>query len=432
MKHQPLLILSILGLIVIIILLIFLPDSPATTRIVPDDYPTIQRAINAANPGDVIQVRPGTYLESVTINKSVSLIAFSFNPDDPTQNATIIDSGEDDLLSTIVISPGISPMPVIQGFLIRNGDDGIKVSSEAVIENNFFYLSKDQLDFEAGGGGIVRNNVFYRSSDDGIDLDDLDRSILIENNRLMYNGDDGIEIRLQDSSAPSTPVTATIQNNQIIGCGEDGIQFIDYSQTKDTNRRFIITGNLIANCAFAGIGMMPDANTNEDYSGADVLETVHTYNNTFYGNEYGISGGDNHMAFNNIFVNTAVRAVWRVQGLGGDDSVVAYSLFFNNGENAQSSTLGDGNLFHQDPLFDSLPNPGPDGLWNTVDDDFSGLTLSGSSPAVDAGITQYMATTGDVIPPTPIAGYSGAGPDLGWKEFGGTQPPVQTPSPSPN
>jgi len=44
------------------------------TIIVPDDYPTIQEAINAASDGDTIFVRSGTYYEHVVVNKTVSLI----------------------------------------------------------------------------------------------------------------------------------------------------------------------------------------------------------------------------------------------------------------------------------------------------------------------------------------------------------------------
>ena len=39
---------------------------------VPGNYSTIQAAINAAGSGDIIQVQPGVYNESLTINKPVS------------------------------------------------------------------------------------------------------------------------------------------------------------------------------------------------------------------------------------------------------------------------------------------------------------------------------------------------------------------------
>ena len=194
----------------------------AVTLIVPDGYPTIQSAIDAASPGDTILVRSGTYLESLTLDKSLILTAESFESDDPTQNTAIIDSGPSNLLPTISIPSGVSPMPEIRGFVIRNGSDGIKIRSEAILEYNFFISSGgDHLDYGSGGGGNSRYNVFFNSGDDCIDLDDLNRPLTIENNRMMYCGDDGIEIRLQDTSAPAQPITITIRDNEIIGSDEE-------------------------------------------------------------------------------------------------------------------------------------------------------------------------------------------------------------------
>jgi parallel beta-helix repeat protein len=44
---------------------------------VPNQYATIQSAINAANNGDTIQIAPGRYYETVNVNKSVSIIGQS-------------------------------------------------------------------------------------------------------------------------------------------------------------------------------------------------------------------------------------------------------------------------------------------------------------------------------------------------------------------
>ncbi len=45
--------------------------------VVPDDYATIQQAVNAAQPGDTILIRNGTYYESLTISKPLTLLGES-------------------------------------------------------------------------------------------------------------------------------------------------------------------------------------------------------------------------------------------------------------------------------------------------------------------------------------------------------------------
>ena len=40
---------------------------------VPDDYATIQAAVNAASPGDTIVVRDGTYIENIEVDKSLTI-----------------------------------------------------------------------------------------------------------------------------------------------------------------------------------------------------------------------------------------------------------------------------------------------------------------------------------------------------------------------
>jgi parallel beta-helix repeat protein len=65
------------------------------TIVVPDDYSTIQSAVDAASPGDTVYVRAGTYHENVQVNEPVSLVGES--PQD-----TVIDGG--DVQSVIVVS----------------------------------------------------------------------------------------------------------------------------------------------------------------------------------------------------------------------------------------------------------------------------------------------------------------------------------------
>lgn len=409
-------------------LLIFLPLSlllscvsnrPSTTPItitVPDDYTTIQAAIKAAHTGDTILVRTGIYNESLFLNKAITLTAKFYDPDNPANNATIIDGGGAD--AVIAIPLGVAAMPTIRGFTIQNGEDGIAPRSAFVVEYCYFTNAVDLIDYEEGSGGITRHNLFFKASDDALDLDDQINPLLIENNRLLYSAQDGIEIRLQDGTAPSQAIDIVIRHNEIIGSGEDGIQFIDYEgNPQDTNRRFAIYNNLLANNQMAAIGLMPNEETHEDYSGADVIEAIRIYNNTFFGNDYGLSGGDNLVAFNNIFAHNHTFAVFRVQGKPDDNAIVAETLFFQNGTDNGDSQLGRGNILGQEPFFVSPPSPGPDGEFGTLDDDFSGFILQDDSPAIDSGITQFTTAKGELVPPMPITLYNGLAPDMGWQEY---------------
>ena len=44
------------------------PSFSGSVRNVPDDYETIQDAVNASNPGDLVLIKPGIYYEEVVVN----------------------------------------------------------------------------------------------------------------------------------------------------------------------------------------------------------------------------------------------------------------------------------------------------------------------------------------------------------------------------
>ena len=79
------------------------------TIVVPDDYGSIQEAINNADEGDTVFVKSGTYFENVMINKSLSLIGENWE-------STIIDAKRAGTPISI-----IHDNVPITGFTIRNG-----------------------------------------------------------------------------------------------------------------------------------------------------------------------------------------------------------------------------------------------------------------------------------------------------------------------
>lgn len=314
----------------------------ANTLHVPAEYSTIQDGINASAAGDTILIANGIYYEQLVIsNKSVTIASdylTTHNPTDITQ--TIIDGEDNSYVISIENSAGNETF--IHGLTLQNGDDGISPFSAFRISNCIIKNCDDGIDYENGSGGICINNLFENNGDDGIDLDDA-VDILIENNRIINNSDDGIEVRLQSYNGPTLNII--IKNNIVTNNGEDGIQLIDYPDLSD--RYFRIENNLIANNTMAGIGLMADGNTTENYEGAAIPEPIFLINNTIDGNNHGITGGKNLTAFNNIISNCTVTGLKNVTG----SSLISYSALWNNGQNFDNCIINSSSMVFADPLF---------------------------------------------------------------------------------
>jgi len=361
----------------------------STVLNVPGDYATIQAAFNAAANNDTILVAPGTYVGSLTFrDKAVVLGSWFLTTGDTSYiSQTLLDGGGG--ASVITIMENVGSTTSIIGFTIQNAEDGILPIGKFDVLHCRIRGCTDGIDYEKWSGGLCRNNVFENNRDDGIDLD-KDVDIIIEDNIIRNNGDDGIEIRLNFYDGPH--LNYIIRRNVIENNWEDGIQLIDYGTL--TPRAFLIERNLIIHNRKAGIGLLSEMETTETFEGADIPERVFIFNNTFVGNQYGIVGGDSLVAVNNIFADHAAAAIRKVDA----GSIVAHSIFWNNGIDFDSTNVDSSTILFSDPMLDS------------------GYELQSGSPAIDAG-TQDFIWQDDLVLELPLVYYSGTAPDLGAFEY---------------
>src|SRR3989344_1030262 len=361
------------------------------------DYISIQPALDAAQPGDTVLVSPGTYTGGLSMTKAVTLAShFSITGDANFVDTTVLDGGTP-IVDVTLTGSGAK----VVGFTFTGGTNGVVANAEntEVVDNRFINVGGDKISWERVGG-VIRRNYIERGGDDCIDLDGPTGGY-IEDNTCIYTSDDGIEARLFNYAGPMRHIY--IRGNKITGAREDAIQLIDYDQPSDYTIH--IERNVLANSAFAGIGIMDGGNTIEDYSGASIPERVQVVNNTIVGNNYGITGGDNLAAVNNIVSSNTTMGMKNVDG----GSAVSYNLFYGNGTDYTSSNVDLPTTVFQDPLLDLNYMPGA------------------GSPAVDAGTASFIFNGETIVNLGPFE-YAGAAPDLGRYEYGLVTTPTPTPT----
>ena len=247
---------------------VFAASEPNTIT-VPDDYEKIQEAVDAANSGDTVVVKAGTYNEDwVSVDKSVSLVG------DNHKSLFYYHSA----LGFIVTANNVH----ISGFTVMNSEAmqgyavSISNSSDCVIENN---LLKDNLVgisvYGSSSGNTVSGNVL-ENNERSIELIDSPDNTISDNNitGAMVSG-----ISLDSSSGN------TVSGNRISGL-EDGMGAL--MLWKSSNN--VISRNVL----FGGNPMLMIDCSNNILSENFVVD-----------NEYGIVVGlaSNNEVYSNYFIN---------------------------------------------------------------------------------------------------------------------------------
>lgn len=215
--------------------------------VVPDNFSTIQEAINNAFAGDNILVKAGTYLEQIIVNKSVNLIGQD-------RESTFLSSGGFYYPNATVTVD--SDRVSVKRFTFEGDAVDLRVTARAnvtVAENTFAY-NPTGIDADGSANLTIVNNVF--SSPAGLD------NIAI----LLYN-----------------TVNCSIVNNTISGAVYQGIKLfyvqralIQFNVIKGNDVGILFlssTDNVIINNQISG-------------NGGGLFFEGGSHGNTIYGNNF--------------------------------------------------------------------------------------------------------------------------------------------------
>ncbi len=290
---------------VAIVQIVEITKADSKTITVPNDYPTIQQAINNALAGDTVYVKSGMYNESLTITKSLSLVG------ENKDSTLVVGSGN---TACLIQHDNVT----VSGFTFRRPSTMrwhydihlLNVKYCNVFENNlessFYGIWLVDASFNnvfnntvAGNWHGIRltssdhnnisNNTVTNSHDWGISTEGSNYNLML-GNYIASNGGAGVVL---DSGMPNT--NNLIAQNTITNNTNNGIEItsIDSSNNK-------IIGNTIT--------------ANGETFGAAILLAWHSnlvMNNFIVGNQVGIrfDASQNNTIYQNLIENNPQGAI---------------------------------------------------------------------------------------------------------------------------
>jgi len=176
---------------------------------VPDDYPTIEEAIRAADQGDEIFVRAGLYPENIVVDKTIALRGENREVTIGTGSGTCVSITSDKVMFT--------------GFTIKDGQDqGISITSSMclVADNNINGMTRFGGIFLDGRysrveGNIIFNNSICGNEDCGISACTSSKNSIIAN-KINQNLFVGLFLMLDSSFN-------LVSDNELVGNNDAGI-----------------------------------------------------------------------------------------------------------------------------------------------------------------------------------------------------------------
>lgn len=242
------------------------------TIVVPDDYATIQEAVDFASEGDTVFVKNGTYHENLGIRKSIFLIGEDVE-------STIID-GNSSQSYRVPINIFCSDVTV-SGFTLKEGYSGIQFQGgeNCTITGN--KITGGQFGIRGGNKNKIRDNIFENIGLGGAIRFDGSKYNVVQKN-FIKSCTEGIQIMWESNFN-------TISENMVVDCKDVGIRLQESNENT-------LTQNIVRN---SGVGIsVYIANNNTIIQNNLINNTIEVGANEWYsrqwGNDYSINTWDHN------------------------------------------------------------------------------------------------------------------------------------------
>lgn len=242
---------------------------------VPQDFPTIQKAVNVAEPGATILIAPGVYKASVTVTtpnlviRGVDRFRTVLHGQDKKQNGIVVDGTRDVKITNLTVRNYLG-----NGIFINNTAGYTVNRVDAIKGRTYGIYAFDSVD------GVIRNSFAWGSGDGGFYIGQcLPCSAVIENVVARYN-----YLGYSGTNATGVVIRKSLFSNNAAGVVPNTLPTEEYGPNRGTH----VYNNVVRNNNYATI---PPAGFSEFPIGIPI------------GTGIWFPGVENNIAENNIVKN---------------------------------------------------------------------------------------------------------------------------------
>jgi plastocyanin len=312
-----------------------------TTRHVPDDYPTVQSAVDAADPGDLILIGPGTYREQVEIT-TPSLVIRGAD-----RNEVVIDGEHVREMGIIITADGVAVENLTVRDALKNGAywrgvTGFRGSYLTAIGNvDYGIYSFDSTDgvFEhsyASGSAdagyyvgqcrpcrVILDNVTAEYNGMGYSGTNAGGDLYIVRSTWQRNGG-GIVPNTLDSQRDPPTRQPTIVGNSVRDNGEPDVPYLSWTWAAFGNgimlpgvREAVVERNLVLDNAYNGVLIHANLDRNYWFTADNVIRDNIVRGSGRADLAFGGPGAGGDCWSDNDVGRTTPRGLQRTQGCEG-------------------------------------------------------------------------------------------------------------------